>query len=90
MSLTKPDLLGNSGGILLLGRDLASSSTIDSFVNSILVNGLSIPNLLALFECLDSAAKREKRRIPFVIDGLNEAEDPRKWKVMGLSIILCH
>lgn len=34
----------------------------------------------ALVAAVDAAGQRAHRRIPIVIDGLNEAEDPRKWK----------
>ena len=34
----------------------------------------------ALLAAVDAAGQRDHRRLPIVIDGLNEAEDPRDWK----------
>jgi hypothetical protein len=36
----------------------------------------------ALIAAVDAAGQRSHRRLPVVIDGLNEAEDPRNWKAM--------
>ena len=34
----------------------------------------------ALIAAVDAAGQRSRRQLPTVIDGLNEAEDPRDWK----------
>ena len=39
-----------------------------------------------LVAALDAAGQRAQRRLPLVIDGLNEAEDPRAWKPLLASL----
>ena len=41
----------------------------------------------ALIAAADWAGERAHRRLPVVIDGLNEAEDPRMWKVLLAALI---
>ena len=35
---------------------------------------------------VDAAAQRQNTKLPIVIDGLNEAEDPRDWKDLLSSL----
>lgn len=67
-------------GILLHGRELHSGRSMDDLATAITANGQSVPSMEALLAGLDAAGQRARRRLPLVIDGLNEAEDPRQWK----------
>lgn len=67
-------------GILLLGRELHSGRVLDDLAKRISIQGMPISSIEALVAALDAAAQRARRRLPIVIDGLNEAEDPREWK----------
>jgi hypothetical protein len=67
-------------GVLLHGRDLNSSKTLDDLAKSVVIQGNPVPSMEALVAALDAAGQRALRRLPLVIDGLNEAEDPREWK----------
>lgn len=68
------------GGVLLLGKDLHAGQTLDHLVSSFKVNGKSVETFERLVEAVDAAGHRAGRRLPIVIDGLNESEDPRNWK----------
>lgn len=67
-------------GLLLHGRDLHSGQNLNHLSQKVILNGSSIPNFETLVAALQVAGDRNGRRIPIVIDGLNEAEDPRNWK----------
>lgn len=69
-----------SGGVLLLGKDLHAGQNLDHLVSSFKIVGKPVQTFERLVEALDAAGQREGRRLPIVIDGLNEAEDPRNWK----------
>lgn len=68
------------GGVLLLGKDLHAGHSLDQLVNSFKIAGKSVQTFEQLVEALDAAGQRAGKRLPIVIDGLNEAEDPRDWK----------
>ncbi|MDA3791766.1 MAG: hypothetical protein PF503_25130 [Desulfobacula sp.] len=67
-------------GILLHGRTLKKGQTLDNLSHYFLLNGTPLESMEKLLAALDAAARRASRRLPLVIDGLNEAEDPRDWK----------
>ncbi|MBB5352939.1 hypothetical protein HNR46_003188 [Haloferula luteola] len=67
-------------GILLHGRDLKSGEDLNDLAHSFILDGKPMPSFEALIAALDAAANRARCRLPLVIDGLNEAEDPRDWK----------
>lgn len=67
-------------GILLHGRALHTGKTLDDLGKNIVVQGYPVPTMEALLASLDAAGQRARCRLPLVIDGLNEAEDPRDWK----------
>ncbi len=67
-------------GILLHGRDLHSSKTLDDLAGGITIQGVPVASMDALVAALDATGKRDARRLPLVIDELNEAEDTRQWK----------
>ena len=67
-------------GVLIHGRDLNASQNLDDLARSVAIAGKPVPDMGALLAAVDSAGQRARRRLPIVIDGLNEAEDPRNWK----------
>jgi len=77
-------------GVLLHGRDLVSRKSLDDLARQIVINGRPVPSFEALVAAVDAAGRRVGRRLPIVIDGLNEAEDPRDWKsqLASLSALL--
>lgn len=66
--------------ILLFGRDLCAGQNLDDLARRISINGDVVPTFEGLIAAVDAAGQRVGRRLPIVIDGLNEAEDPRDWK----------
>jgi hypothetical protein len=73
--------LGNRpAGILLPGSGLHAGNTPDDLARRVVVHGMPVPAMEALLAAVDAAGQRAHQRLPIVIDGLNEAEDPRKWK----------
>jgi hypothetical protein len=77
-------------GILQFGRELHSGRTIDDLAKAVTIQGIPVPTMEALVAALDAAGQRARRRLPLVIDGLNEAEDPREWKaaLSSLNVLL--
>ena len=71
---------GRPAGILLYGRRFQKGSTLDDLAQKISFYGQKIPNFQALVSALDAAAYRSNCRLPIIIDGLSEAEEPREWK----------
>ncbi|MBK5292704.1 MAG: hypothetical protein JJE04_13620, partial [Acidobacteriia bacterium] len=69
-------------GILLHGRNLGAGHSLDDLARSVVIHGVPVASMEALIAAVDAAGQRAHRRLPVVIDGLNEAEDPRKWKSM--------
>jgi hypothetical protein len=69
-------------GVLLHGRNLSASHSLDDLAHSVVIQGVPVASMEALVAAVDAAGQRAHRRLPIVIDGLNEGEDPRKWKVM--------
>jgi hypothetical protein len=69
-----------SAGILLRGKFLGSQKTLDDLARLITIRGKPLSSFEALIAAVDGAAQRGSTRLPIVIDGLNEAEDPRDWK----------
>lgn len=67
-------------GVLLFGADLRSGDTLDTLASVFPVHGKPVSSFDALVAAVDSAGKRAGKRLPIVVDGLNESEDPRVWK----------
>ena len=67
-------------GLLLHGRDLSSRGSIDDLARRVSIDGQPVSSMEALLAALNGAAERAGCRLPLVIDGLNEAEDPRQWR----------
>ncbi len=70
----------NPAGVLLHGRDLRAGGTLDQLAGRVVVHGSPVRSMEALVAALDAAGQRAGQRLPLIIDGLNEAEDPRDWK----------
>lgn len=68
------------GGVLLLGKNLHAGQGLDDLVSAFKIAGRPADSFDRLVEAVDAAGQRAGKRIPIVIDGLNEAEDPRNWK----------
>ncbi|MFH1499952.1 MAG: hypothetical protein ABII82_19245, partial [Verrucomicrobiota bacterium] len=67
-------------GVLFHGVNLHHGKTLDDLARSFSVANRPAPSMLALLAALDAAAQRSRCRLPLVIDGLNEAQDPRDWR----------
>lgn len=74
-------------GILLHGRDLHRGQTLNDLARHFLINGTPVASFERLLASVDAAGKRSKCRLPIVIDGLNEAENPKDWKA-ELAILI--
>ena len=77
-------------GVLLYGRDLQAGHRLDDLARRITIQGRPLPSFEALAAAVDGAGRRARRRLPIVIDGLNEAEDPRDWKaaLAGVAVAI--
>ena len=73
-------------GVLLFGRNLSAGQSLDDLAKRISINGIPVAGMEALLAALDAAGQRSHCRLPVVIDGLNEAEDPRNWKGLLSSL----
>lgn len=79
VKVTQPD--GDlPGGVLLLGKNLHAGQGLDDLVSAFKISGRPAGSFDRLVEAVDAAGQRAGKRIPIVIDGLNEAEDPRNWR----------
>ncbi|MGL6641044.1 hypothetical protein [Aeromonas caviae] len=79
VKVTQPD--GDfPGGVLLLGKNLHAGHGLDELASVFKISGKPAESFDRLVEAVDAAGQRAGKRIPIVIDGLNEAEDPRNWK----------
>ncbi|PYT04389.1 MAG: hypothetical protein DMF60_15510, partial [Acidobacteria bacterium] len=67
-------------GILLHGSHLRAGSSLDDLAHRVVIQSAPVSSMEALVGALDAAGQRARRRLPIVIDGLNEAEDLRDWK----------
>jgi hypothetical protein len=73
-------------GVILFGADLHAGHSLDDLARKVIIQGRPIPSFEALVAAIDAAGERAGRRIPLIIDGLNEAEDPRDWKPQLASL----
>lgn len=67
-------------GVLLYGRDLHATHTLDDLARRVTVACQPVQTMELLLAAVDAAGQRARHRLPVVIDGLNESEDPRVWK----------
>lgn len=64
-------------GLLLHAKEFSASFTEHSLADHAGLRGRSLDDLL---EAVNAAGLRANRRIPIVIDALNEAVEPKRWK----------
>lgn len=76
---------GCAGGVLLLAKYLGKNGTLDDLAKRVPFGGDQMDQLL---EAVDAAGARLGRRIPIVIDGLNESEHPREWNDLIATLIV--
>jgi hypothetical protein len=67
-------------GVLLHGRDLHANHTLDNLAGRVAIATQPVQGMERLLAAVDAAGQRARHRLPVVIDGLNESEDPRMWK----------
>lgn len=72
-------------GVLLHGRNMHANHTLDDLARQVLIAAQPVPSMESLLAAVDSAGQRAHHRLPVVIDGLNESEDPRAWKPLLAS-----
>ncbi len=65
-------------GVLMLGIDLAAGHDLDDLACKVPVLGAS--SFFDLVATVDAAGARAGRRLPIVVDGLNESESPKAWE----------
>jgi hypothetical protein len=71
---------GRPDGVLLHGRDLHATHTLDDLARRVTIAGQPVQTMELLLAAVDAAGQRARHRLPVFIDGLNESEDPRVWK----------
>lgn len=71
---------GRPNGLLLHGRDLHANHNLDDLARGVSISASPVPSMEALLAAIDAAGQRARHRLPVLIDGLNESEDPRAWK----------
>lgn len=76
-----------SAGVLLHGRDLRRGSDLNELARKFSLNEKPLESFQQLLATLDAAAKRNQCRLPLVIDGLNEAENPKDWKAPLATLV---
>jgi hypothetical protein len=76
--------------VLLRAKFLAAGQTLNDLAGRVVISGKPLESFEALIAAVDGAGQREGKRLPIVIDGLNESEDPRDWKdLLGpLAIVM--
>ncbi len=67
-------------GVLLHGRDLHANHTLDDLARRVSIGAQPVQSIESLLAAVDAAGQRARHRLPVIIDGLNESEDPRAWK----------
>jgi len=73
-------------GVLLHGGELHATHTLDDLARTFCIGTQPVPTMEALLAAVDAAGQRAHHRIPVVIDGLNESEDPRRWKPLLAAV----
>ena len=83
--LTAPQK-NRDAGVLLHGQNLHRGKNLNDLARNFSLNGKPLDSIEQLLASLDAAAKRNRCRLPLVIDGLNEAENPRDWQAPLASL----
>ena len=79
--LTAPDG-ERPAGVLLHGARLRRGGTIDDFIKQFKIHGNPATSVEHFLAAIDAAGVRSGCRLPVVIDGLNESENPSEWKAI--------
>ena len=69
---------GRPSGVYLEAWPLTRRGTVDDLLTRL--PGLATSSFIEILEAVEAAGERSGTRIPVVIDGLNESEDPANWK----------
>ena len=77
--LTTPQV-NRPAGVFLQGQNLHKGQTLNDLARHFSINGKPLNSMEELLASLDAAGKRASCRLPILIDGLNEAENPKDWK----------
>ena len=89
IALVENGSLHRSGGVLMLAKELSREADIESLIDKIcLRSGHKIKSVVELLVALNEYGERNKCRVPWVIDGLNESQDPSQWKEILARISL--
>ena len=67
-------------GVFFQGKYLTKNGSLDDLAKKYKISGVGINSFEDLIYAVNAAGQRAQCRLPIVIDGLNEAEDPRVWK----------
>lgn len=78
--LTAPQADDRPAGVFLRGLDLHRGQTLNDLARHFSINGKPLNSMEELLASIDAAGKRACCRLPLIIDGLNEAENPKDWK----------
>ena len=73
-------------GILLHGGELGGNDSLDDLAGQVVIQGQKVSTIESLLAAVDAAGRRAGKRLPIVIDGLNEADDPRRWRALLASV----
>ena len=74
--ITAPEV-NRPAGVLLHGRSLNAGGNLNALASTLVIQGSQVSTIESLVAAVDAAGRRAHRRLPIVIDGLNESEDPR-------------
>ena len=67
-------------GIFFQGQSLRSEDTLSDLAKRYSGGGIKFDSMEDLLAALNAAGIRASKRLPILIDGLNEAENPKDWK----------
>lgn len=84
--ITAPSI-DRPAGILILGRVLKNGMDLNDIAQKFNFYQKKVDSFEALISAVNSVGERADRRLPIVIDGLNEAQDPREWRELFESTI---
>lgn len=73
-------------GVFLRGYQLQDTHTLDDLAQNVSIAAKPVQSMEALLAAVNAAGQRAGQRLPVCIDGLNESEDPRKWKPLLASL----
>ena len=77
------------GGILLLAKDLGENNDFTTLVRQVcLPGGRSFANEEELLVALHEFGSRHQCRVPLIVDGLNESQDPSAWKTIIARLLV--